>query len=70
MCFGTNSADRRAKLEYSFGKLLNSARVLSAKCFGVEVKMNKNIYKIRIVTVYNKQIREKDNKYVYTMCLL
>ncbi len=31
--------DRRAKLEYSFGKLLNSVRILSAKCFGMEENM-------------------------------
>ena len=31
--------DRRAKSEYSFGKLLNSAHVLSVKRFGMEVKM-------------------------------
>ena len=33
--------DRRAKLEYSFGKLLNSARALSVKRFGMEENMIK-----------------------------
>ncbi len=33
--------DRRAKMEYSFGKLLNSARALSVKRFGMEENMIK-----------------------------
>ena len=33
-----NYIDSRAKSEYSFGKLLNSAHVLSAKYFGIEEK--------------------------------
>ncbi len=43
--FVTNSVDRRAKSEYSFGKLLNSARVLSVKRFGMEENVAEKLTK-------------------------
>ena len=47
----TNSVDRGAKSEYSFGKLLNSVRVLSAKRFGMELKMRKTGKRIAVIAL-------------------